>query len=396
MPVHLTEGEFVRRRLAVRGAMAERRLESLCIFSPAQTFYMTGLTFITTERPICAIYDGGRDKLTLFVPLLERQRSEEAHVDDVRTYDEYPGERHPMMDLAALIDELGLSAHCIGVDSDGYGGGYGYVGPKLSSLVQAQVVAARDLIDRLMRIKSEEEIGLIRESCRWGAVGHKLLQEYTRPGLNETDISIRASYHASMQMIRALGTDYRATHFRPLPVETNFRGQIGANSANPHAMIINATLQPGDVLITRANSEVGGYLSELERTMFLGRPTAEQVRFFDLAVLAQELALRTIRPGVQCSDVARSVNDFYRANGIMQYWRAHTGHALGYSTHEAPFFDVGDHTVIEPGMVFSAEPGIFVPGLGGFRHSDTTLVTEAGIEILTSYPRDLASLTILV
>ncbi|MGD9676265.1 MAG: M24 family metallopeptidase [Candidatus Bipolaricaulia bacterium] len=365
MPVRLTENEFVQRRAAIRGAMAERRLDSLCIFSPAQTFYLTGLTFITTERPICAIYDGGRDRLTLFVPLLERERSLEAHVDDVRTYDEYPGERHPMTELASLLGHLELSTQCLGVDSDGYGGGFGYVGPKLSSLIPGKVVAARDLIERMMRIKSKEEVELIRESCKWGALGHQFLQEYTRPGLNETDISIRASYDASMKMVQSLGPDYRATHFRPLPVETNFRGQIGANSANPHAMIINATLRPGDVLITRANSEVGGYLSELERTMFLGRPTAEQVRFFDLAVLAQELALKTIRPGIPCSEVGSTINRFYRKNGIMPYWRAHTGHALGYSTHEAPFFDIGDHTIIEPGMVFSAEPGIFVPGLGG-------------------------------
>ena len=229
-----------------------------------------------------------------------------------------------------------------------------------------------------------------------GNLGHKLLQAYTRPGLNETDISIRASYDASMEMVKTLGSDYRVTHFRPLPVETNFRGQIGANSANPHAMIINSTLQLGDVLITRANSEVGGYLSELERTMFLGQPTEKQKRFFDLAVGAQDLAFDVIRPGVRCCDVDRALQEYYRENDLTEYWRCHVGHALGYSMHEAPFFDIGDETIIEPGMVFSAEPGIFVPGFGGFRHSDTLLVTEKGIDILTFYPRDIESLIIPV
>jgi len=78
----------------------------------------------------------------------------------------------------------------------------------------------------------------------------------------------------------------------------------------------------------------------------------------------------------------------------MPYWRHHTGHSLGYGMHEAPFLDVGDQTAIEPGMVFSIEPGIYIPGLGGFRHSDTVLVTHDGIEILTSYPRDLDALTL--
>ena len=396
MPVSLSAEEFVRRRLAIRKAVSERALDALCLFSPAQIFYIAGISFITTERPICAIYDAGTDTLTLFVPLLERERSEEAHVDAVRTYDEYPGERHPMKKLADLLGELSLSTSRIGADSDGYCGGFGYVGPKLSELIPGEVHAARDLIERMMRIKSAEEIALIRESCKWGNLGHELLQEYTAPGLNETEVSIRASYDASMRMVNTLGPDYRPKHFRPLPVETNYRGQIGPNAANPHAMIINATFRRGDVLVTRANSEVGGYLSELERTMFLDEPTETQRRFFDLAVGAQDLAFEKIRPGVRCCEIDRALREYYRENDLNEYWRCHIGHALGYRVHEAPFFDIGDETVIEPGMVFSAEPGIFVPGLGGFRHSDTLLVTETGIELLTFYPRDLESLIIPV
>jgi len=86
------------------------------------------------------------------------------------------------------------------------------------------------------------------------------------------------------------------------------------------------------------------------------------------------------------------VSAFYEKHSLWDYWRHHTGHALGLLGHEAPFFDVADDTVIKPGMVFSVEPGLYVMGLGGFRHSDTILVTETGIEMLTYYPRDLESL----
>ena len=82
-------------------------------------------------------------------------------------------------------------------------------------------------------------------------------------------------------------------------------------------------------------------------------------------------------------------------NGIRDLWRQHTGHGIGLRNHEAPFLDVGDHTPLQPGMVFTIEPGVYKEGLGGFRHSDTVLVTGTGIEILTDYPHDLASLTIL-
>jgi Xaa-Pro aminopeptidase len=175
-----------------------------------------------------------------------------------------------------------------------------------------------------------------------------------------------------------------------------FRGQVGAQSAVPHALSINAVLQPGDVLVTGAAAEVGGYLSELERTMILGEPTDEQARLFNLMVGAQDRAFEAIRAGARCCDVDRAVMDYYRENDLGDAWRHHTGHGIGYGMHEAPFLDVGDESVIEPGMVLTVEPGIYVPGFAGFRHSDTVLMTETGIEILTDYPRDIESLTLTV
>ncbi|MCL6597080.1 MAG: M24 family metallopeptidase, partial [Firmicutes bacterium] len=82
----------------------------------------------------------------------------------------------------------------------------------------------------------------------------------------------------------------------------------------------------------------------------------------------------------------------FREAGVSEYVRHHSGHAIGMEGHESPFFDLGDDTVLRPGMVFSVEPGLYVPGLGGFRHSDTVVVTEDGHERLTLYPRDLDSL----
>jgi Xaa-Pro dipeptidase len=88
------------------------------------------------------------------------------------------------------------------------------------------------------------------------------------------------------------------------------------------------------------------------------------------------------------------VRAYFEAHDLMAYWKHHSGHCIGIRYHEGPFFDVGDRTVIRPGMVFTVEPGLYVPDLGGFRHSDTVAVTEDGIEVLTYYPRDLESLTI--
>jgi Xaa-Pro aminopeptidase len=87
---------------------------------------------------------------------------------------------------------------------------------------------------------------------------------------------------------------------------------------------------------------------------------------------------------------------YLEQHDLLPYWRQHTGHAIGLRNHEAPFLDIGDHTPLEPGMVFTIEPGVYDSEIGGFRHSDTVLVTGEGIDILTDYPRDIESLTLPV
>jgi Xaa-Pro aminopeptidase len=128
--------------------------------------------------------------------------------------------------------------------------------------------------------------------------------------------------------------------------------------------------------------------------MVIGHAKVEISQMFDHMLALQEIAFGIIRPGILCSDVDRAVRKYYENHSLMPYWKHHVGHAIGLRYHEGPFLDIGDQTEIKPGMIFTIEPGIYVPDLGGFRHSDTVVVTEDGLEILTYYPRDLISLTI--
>ncbi len=383
--------ELDHRKDKVAKILGKREIDLLCLFSPTQIFYLTGLYLIQTERPMALIFDGR--ETSIFVPLLEREHAEElGGADKILTYSEYPGTEHPMKILAEKIEDRRPAK--VGVDSDGYGGGYGYEGPSLSELISAEVEKMPQVIRDMMMIKSKQEIDLIRESVRWGNLAHQLLQDYTYPGLLENEISVQASLDASQAMIKTLGPDYVPVKGSDLPAGAGFRGQIGKKSALPHTLTTNQLIQEGDVLVTGASSEVGGYTSELERTMIVGDPTDRQIRYFQLMVKAQNTAFQTIKPGKKFSDVEKVMLDFYRENDLQDYWRHHTGHSIGVSGHEAPYFDRGDHREIRPGMVVTMEPGIYIPDFAGFRHSDTVLVTEEGIEILTYYPRNLESLII--
>lgn len=360
------------------------------IFSVTDIFYLTGFHFHATERPMGMLIDSS-GKYHLFVPALEHEHAEHYSViDKVHSYPEYPGLRHPMEYLKDVLTELNFENKNIGYDSLGYGSPMGYRGPGIDTLIKAKsYISLHGLIEEMRFIKSENEIELIKESCRWGNLAHKLLQKYTKEGLSEIEVTNRASIDATIAMTETLGPDYKPHGKTAYAI---YRGQIGAESAFPHAVTQNQTFKKGDTLVTGAAADVFGYHSELERVMFVGEYNKEQGMYFKHMYEAQEVAFNAIKPGEKYSSVEEKVQQYFKEEGITHLTKHHTGHNIGLLGHEAPFFDLGDDTIMEPGMVVTVEPGIYVNGLGGFRHSDTVLITEDGMEMLTYYPRDIDSL----
>ena len=330
----------------------------------------------------------------LFVPRLELEHAQaNGMIERVDHYVEYPHEQHPMQLLATMLAEMGIDNR-IGIDHDGYPWVFGYRGPRLSELTGAKVLSFTAFVEDEMMIKSEAELALLRESCKWGHLAHTLLQRYTVVGATETEVSDRASSEATRHMLDAIGPLYRAYSEYFSGAIAVYRGQIGRNASIPHALANNITFMAGDVLVTGASAPMWGYYSELERTMIISPVGDEHKRMFDHMVALQDTALQAIRPGVLCSDVDRAVRKYFEDNDLMPYWKHHVGHAIGLRYHEGPFLDIGDDREIKPGMVFTVEPGLYAAHLGGFRHSDTVAVTEDGIEMMTYYPRDLQSLTL--
>ena len=393
MSLKLPSTEFHFRAKRLLEYVKRQQLSGVALFDNFHVTYYTGFAFIPTERPICFAMNADGERV-LFVPRLEVEHAQaEAHVERVESYVEYPDKPHPMKLFAEILRRLEMRDK-IGADNDGYPWILGYQGESLSSLTGAQIVNVNPLIEHQMMLKSDAELALIRESCKWGNLAHRLLQKYTRVGANESEVSMRAGNEATLAMIDALGSLYRSQSAWSNGARAGYRGQIGRNAAIPHALTTNAIFQPGDVLVSGANAPMWGYNSELERTMIIGAASAEQKKFFEQMVALQDTALNAIKPGAKCSDVDRAVRAYFDRHNLMPYWRHHSGHAIGLRYQEGPFLDLGDDAMIEPGMVFTVEPGLYAPHLGGFRHSDTVVVTQDRIEALTYYPRDLASLTI--
>jgi Xaa-Pro dipeptidase len=391
--INISRSEFNARSDRLLDHIKANDLQGVVLFDNAYILYFTGFAFIPTERPIAFVMNADGDQ-ALFVPRLEVEHARSlSQCERVDSYVEYPYEPHPMEVLKRTLADMGVSKR-IGLDTDGYPWILGYRGPSLSELIGSEVIRIVGFVEDLMMIKSIAEIELIRESAKWGNLAHRLLQRYTRVGATETEVSLRASNEATLALLDTLGPLYRSQSMFGEGAFAGYRGQIGRNAAIPHALANNITFQSGDVLVTGANTPMWGYNSELERTMIIGKPSNDQRRMFEHMKEAQEVAFDALRPGAKCSDVDQAVRRYYEDNDLMPYWKHHTGHAIGLRYHEAPFLDLGDHTEIKPGMVFTVEPGFYASELGGFRHSDTVVITEDGIEFLTYYPRDLESLTI--
>jgi len=396
MKFSISDAEHERRIEHVRRRLTRWKLDALYLTDGTSMFYLTGYSFIATERPAALIIpvDG---KITFIGPLLEKDHIplKTKVIEDVKTYVDYPGEKHPMEHFAEFLKEMGLAKKRIGIDNKaGAVATWGYKGPPITKkLKEAKFVDIKNLVSSMRLTKSDEEIALIRESAKWANLAHALLQEYTAEGLWDVEVALAASYEASTLMKKTLGPGYEPLR-RSSPVGVGFRGQVGEMSAIPHSIATKRMIRKGDVLVTGAGADVGGYSCELERTMIIGEPTPKQKRYFNVMVKAQEAAFNTFKPGVKCSEIDRATINVFKKAGLMHLVKHHTGHGLGLEGHEPPWLDVGNEELLQAGMVVSCEPGIYETGFAGFRHSDTVLITEDGAEIITYYPRNLEALTI--
>jgi Xaa-Pro dipeptidase len=368
-------------------------LESLAVFYPARVAYLTGFHHVPTERPIVLLLGPG-GHWSLVVPAVEKEHAESiSGMDSVEVYFEYPGDRHPMHRVVEVLRSHGAGRTRVGADHDGVVPFWGYRGPRLSELLGHQPVDAEMLVESLRRVKSANELACIQLSCDWAGRAHRRMQERIRPGLTEMECYQPALVESLSEMLREM-PGWRPRGFDGTGLTAMFVG--GRSTAMPHGFVQGHGLDAGDVLVSGAGADIDGYRSELERTMIMGEPSAEQAEAFEAMLELQSGAIASMRPGLPVAEVELQVLRLARELGHEQDLRHHVGHSIGLEGHEAPFLDRGDDAVCEEGMVFTVEPGVYVPRLGGFRHSDTVCVTGDGARVMTAYPRRLEDLVIPV
>jgi Xaa-Pro aminopeptidase len=366
-------------------------LDALCIFYPARIAYLTGFHHVPTERPIVLVL-GPNGYSALVVPAVEKEHAEStAGIDRVQVYFEYPGAEHPMEQVVLTLGEINARPRRTGADHDGYVPYWGYRGPRLSDLTGQRPIDGEMLVESLRRVKSAAEISCIQVSCDWAARAHKRMQAAIVTGKTEMECYMPPAAETLNEMVHEM-PGWRPRGFDGTGLTAMFVG--GRSTAMPHGFVKGRGIQTGDVLVSGAGADIDGYNSELERTMIVGEPTGEQERAFAAMLAMQTRAIEVMAPGVTAGEVELATMMLAEEIGVQEGLRHHVGHSIGLEGHEAPFLDRGDEAVLEPGMVFTVEPGVYMKDLGGFRHSDTVLITNDGCRVMTDYPRELKDLII--
>jgi Xaa-Pro aminopeptidase len=232
--------------------------------------------------------------------------------------------------------------------------------------------ATHDLVEALRLVKDTAEIASLRKSARIAVRGFHYVREIARPGMTEREIQGRLEYFT-----KSIGAEKPAF---------DIIIAAGARASMPHAIAGTVKVKNNDMFLVDMGVVADGYHSDLTRPVFLGKMSALQKKIRQIVWEAQRAGIRKAGPGVPASEVDRACRDFIEKRGYGSRFGHGTGHGVGLEIHEAPSVSSRSRTILEPGMVITVEPGIYLPGRVGMRIEDMVLITKKGNEVLT---RDL-------
>ena len=356
--------------------LVEKDIDVMLVSSQDSIFYFTSASYTPLERPFFIVVkkEGTPD---LVVPQLELEHMKKVEgLGEVKSYFEYPSIQGQNW-YDKLLELTGPDV-VMGIE------------PSLPTANMQKIVAKEvkvvDYIDQMRMVKSESELEAIRLASKYTDEG----MQQTFSGLYRGESVLETNRPAKeIQTMVIKDTDYDPGVCSFLTL-----GWPAPKSSQPHSTPdLNSRMGDGPILLMSFN-RVNGYAAECERTVFLGDPKPNELELYNHVMKAREIAYSMVRPGVRCEDIDKATQAYFAEHGLDKYILHRTGHGIGMGNHEAPWLSVGADQVLEENMVISIEPGIYIDDIGGFRHSDTVLVTKDGYEVLTKFPSDLESLII--
>ncbi len=347
--------------------------DALAVMPGPNLFYLTGMSFHLSERPALLLIPLNRTP-ALVAPGFEAVKADEAPLEIERfTYTDEEG-YEPAFRRAC--DGLNLAQRTIGAEA------FKLRMVELRLLERyapgCRIAPAEETLAALRMRKDAQELAHMRRAV-----------EITEAALEETKAQIAAGMTeqeiAAILQTAILRHGGKGMSFGPIV-------QTGANAASPHAEPGDAVIQPGATIVIDCGTVVNGYMSDITRTFATGELDAEMTQVYEVVRAANVAGRQAVEPGVPAQEVDRAARRVIEQAGYGEYFNHRTGHGLGLEVHEPPYIVEGNERILEPGMTFTVEPGVYLPDQGGVRIEDDVVVTADGGESLTTFPREFRPL----
>ena len=356
----------------ISNALAASGLDAFALNPSPSLLFATGLHFHLMERPIVALF-ASDNRIALILPELETAKLTGLPFDvEAFPYGENPAAWTDVFRNA--INFLGLADKKIGVEP---------LAMRLLEYRYLQAAAphaifpdATEMVASLRIRKNAEEIAAMRKAAEIAQNALEATLPMVKIGVSEKEISAEL-----IAQLLKHGSE------SPFPFQPIVSG--GANSANPHATPSERKLQEGDLLVIDWGARYQNYISDITRTFAIGQIDAEYQKIHEIVQAANAAGRAAAKPGLPAKVVDIAARKVIEDAGYGQYFTHRTGHGIGMEAHEAPYMRDDNERILEIGMAFTVEPGIYLPNRNGVRVEDDMVITENGAESLSTLPREI-------
>jgi len=359
----LTPEDYEHRLEKAQRLMAAHKIDGLFLTGGANLVYFASVNWGTSERTFGALLNL-KKKPVWVCPGFELDRAKELIPEgqEIRVWEE---DESPYKLISEIMKTLGTRSGSLAIS------------PSTSSFVlfgirkdapSLELVDGAVITEECRGTKTEKEIAYMDLANKITKLAYREGFKHLREGMSPRDLSgIISAAHQQMGVSGGGGP------------------QFGPNTAFPHGSRVLRTLHEGDVVMVDGGCSVEGYRSDVTRTIVFGRPSDKQRTVWDIVKKAQSEALKAARPGASCEDVDRAARKVIEDAGFgpgYKYFSHRVGHGIGLEGHEYPYLVKGNKLKLQPGMTFSDEPGIYIPGEFGIRTEDCMVITENGARLL--------------
>lgn len=339
---------YSNRLAAARGCLASIGADGLYATPSSNLFYLTGIDFHRSERLTALFLFKDREPLVICPAFEEARLRGMSAVADVRTWKEI---EDPFLKAASFFP---AASGTLAVEPST---AYDDVERLIAARPGWKPISAASLLAPMRMVKTSEEVAAIRRAIEVALLRFRKAFESLRPGAVEAEIS----------------HDFGGENVV----------QFGSSSALPHGASTERALGKGEAVLIDAWDRPEGYYYDITRSTFFGTPSDEYRKIWSVVLEAQSAAIEKAAPGVLCSEVDAAARQVIDRAGYGDHFTHRLGHGLGIDVHEPPYMVGHDRTVLEPGMVFTSEPGVYILGKFGVRIEDDILVTDKGAESLS-------------